>query len=196
MRALPGSPHPVGCWLEGALVPVRATCSSTWRIALSEGFVVSKIVISKETPLYDPIRVYRSAIEQAKVPGRPGSAIDEIATGLQEALQLCRAVPVGDQDDSPVDGRFAATLFLHDYGHGEEEFTDRIVRFWAGDPLPVADLRRRLKEAGASATYRLGTVKERRSFRQRFRFVSRLAQAAGYCRVGRPPRRSRADRPL
>jgi hypothetical protein len=150
-------------------------------VALSEGFVVSKVVISKETPLHDPAKVYRAAIEQAKVPGRPGSAIDEIAAGLQEdSPRYAELYRWAHQEHSPVDSRFAATLFLHDYGRGDEEFTDRIVRFWAGDPLPVADLRRRLKEAGAAATYRLATVKERELSRQRFRFVSRLAQAAGH----------------
>lgn len=79
-----------------------------------------------------------------------------------------------------MDSRFAATLFLYEHARGDEEFTDRIVRFWAGDPLPVADLRRRLKEAGAAATYRLVAIKERDLSRQRFRFVSRLIQAAGH----------------
>ena len=52
-------------------------------MALSEGFVVSKVVVSKETPLHDPTKMYRAAIEAAKVPGRPGSAIDEIVAGLR-----------------------------------------------------------------------------------------------------------------
>ena len=45
--------------------------------------VVSMVVISKETPLHDPAKLYQAAIEEARVPGRPGSAIDEIATGLR-----------------------------------------------------------------------------------------------------------------
>lgn len=150
-------------------------------VALSRQFVVSKVVMSKETPLYDPTKVFQAAIEGAKVPGRPGSAIDEIAASLQvdspRYAELYRWV---HQDEAPVDSRFAATLFLHEYALGDEELRDRIVRFWAGDPLPVADLRRRLKEAGAAATYRLGAAKERDLSRQRFRFVSRLAQAAGF----------------
>jgi hypothetical protein len=71
-------------------------------------------------------------------------------------------------------------LFLYEYASGDAEFADRIIRFWAGDPLPVADLRRRLKETGAAATYRLSTIKERDLSIQRFRFVSRLARAAGF----------------
>ena len=51
-------------------------------VALGRGFVVSKVVISKETPLHDPAKVFRAAIDEALVPGRPGSAIDEIAAAL------------------------------------------------------------------------------------------------------------------
>ncbi|EQD62817.1 hypothetical protein B2A_02660, partial [mine drainage metagenome] len=43
-----------------------------------------------------------------------------------------------------------------------------------------ADFRRRLRETGAAATYRLGAVRERELSRQRFRFVSRLCTAAGF----------------
>jgi hypothetical protein len=150
-------------------------------LALSEGFVVSKVVVSKETPLHDPTKVYRAAIDHAKVPGRPGSAIDEIAGGLDvDSPRYAELYRWAHQENTPVDSRFGATLFLHEYARGDEEFADRIVRFWAGDPLPVADLRRRLKEAGAAAAYRLASVRERELSLQRFRFVSRLTRAAGY----------------
>jgi hypothetical protein len=150
-------------------------------VALGEGFVVSKVVISKETPLHDPAKVYRAAIDAAKVPGRPGSAIDEIALAIRpESAEYADLYRWVHDDDAPVDSRFAATLFLFEYAQGDAEFTDRLVRFWAGDPLPVADLRRRLKETGAAATYPLAAVKERDLSVQRFRFVSRLVRAAGY----------------
>src|SRR5687768_14236998 len=38
------------------------------QVALDEHFVVSKVIISKETPLYDPVKLYRSAIRAASVP--------------------------------------------------------------------------------------------------------------------------------
>ncbi|MGH9180917.1 MAG: BREX system ATP-binding domain-containing protein, partial [Acidimicrobiales bacterium] len=149
--------------------------------ALDADFVVSKVVVSKETALHDPAKVFRAAIDDARVPGRPGSAIDEIVAGLQndspDYAALYRWV---HRDDSPVDSRFAASLFLYEYARGDAEFADRILRFWAGDRLPVADLRRRLREVGAAATYRLAGVRERDLALQRFRFVPRLIQAAGY----------------
>jgi len=149
--------------------------------ALDAGFVVSKIVISKETALHDPAKVFRAAIEDARVPGRPGSAIDEIVAALRpdspEYAGLYRWV---HRDDAPVDSRFAASLFLYEYARGDAEFADRIVQFWGGERLPVADLRRRLKEAGAGSTYPLVKTTERNLAFERFRFVPRLMQAAGY----------------
>lgn len=182
VRALPEGPTAGGMLIGGGFGTGKShVLEHLAHTALSEQFVVSKVVVSKETPLHDPVKVYRAAIEQAKVPGRPGSAIDEIVAGLDvDAPRYAELYRWAHQDGAPVDSRFAATLFLHEYARGDEEFADRIVRFWGGDPLPVADLRRRLKEAGAAAGYRLAAIKERDLSRQRFRFVARLAQAAGY----------------
>ena len=44
--------------------------------------MASKIVISKETPLHDPVKVFRTAAATAIVPGRRGPALAEIANGL------------------------------------------------------------------------------------------------------------------
>ncbi len=149
--------------------------------ALEAGFVVSKVVISKETALHDPTKVFRAAIEDARVPGRPGSAIDEIVAGLQQDSPAYAGLyRWAHSDDSPVDSRFAASLFLYEYAKGDAEFADRIVQFWGGERLPVADMRRRLKEAGASSTYPLAKTTERALAHERFRFVPRLMQAAGY----------------
>jgi hypothetical protein len=150
-------------------------------LALSDGFVVSKVTVSKETPLYDPAKVYRAAIADAQVPGRPGSAIDELAAALSfDSLgyrDLWRWV---HGDAAPVDKQFAATLYLFEYARGDNELFDRILRFWAGDRLPVADIRRRLRELGAGSSYRIAAAREADLSRQRFRFLSRLARAAGY----------------
>lgn len=149
--------------------------------ALGAGFVVSRVVVSKETALHDPASVFRAAIDAAKVPGRPGSAIDEIAAGLSTASEDYAALRRWvHADDQPIDRRFAATLFLHEQARLDTELTERIVRFWAGHPLPVPDLRRRLKEAGAGGTYKLHPAKERELALQRFRFVARLTRAAGH----------------
>lgn len=148
---------------------------------LGRGFMVSKVVISKETPLHDTAKVFRAAIEEAHVPGRPGSAIDEIALALQaDSPAYADLYRWAHSDEGSLDPRFAATLFLFEFGQGDAEFSDRLVRFWAGDPLAVPEVKRRLKDLGAAATYRLGKVKESDLAAQRFRFVSRLVKAAGF----------------
>ncbi len=182
VRSLPGDDPPGGMLIGGGFGSGKShVLEHLAHLALDAGFVVSKVVVSKETALHDPAKVYRTAIDDARVPGRPGSAIDEIAVGLRtdspEYADLYRWV---HSDGAPVDSRFAASLFLYEYARGDAEFADRIVRFWAGERVPVADLRRRLKEAGASATYRLAAAKERDLAVQRFRFVPRLMRAAGY----------------
>ena len=40
------------------------------QLALNAGFVVSRVVISKETPLHDPVKVFRAAADSAVVAGR------------------------------------------------------------------------------------------------------------------------------
>jgi hypothetical protein len=182
IRAVPEGPPPPGILIGGGFGTGKShMLEHLTHVGLSEGFVVSKVVISKETPLHDPTKVYRAAIEEARVPGRPGSAMDEITAGIEvDSAAYAELYRWVHKDGAPVDSRFGATLFLHEYSRGDEEFRDRIIRFWAGDPLPVADLRRRLKETGAAATYKLAAVKERDLSLQRFRFVSRLIQAAGY----------------
>jgi P-loop Domain of unknown function (DUF2791) len=182
-RSEPGRSEPVGGLLIGGGFGSGKSHALEYLAsrALRANFIVSKVVISKETGLHDPIKVLRAAVEEAQVPGRPGSAIDEIAGGLQTSspdyAALYRWV---HSDGVPVDSRFAATLFVHEYARGDAEFADRIVRFWAGDPLPLPELRRRLKEAGAAGTYKLASVKERELAVQRFRFLSRLIRAAGF----------------
>lgn len=149
-------------------------------LALERDFVVSKVVISKETPLHDPAKLYRAAIETATADVQ-GNALVELAgrlkTDSDAFLDLYRWV----DEESDLNGRFAATLYLFEnLRHGDQEFIDLIVRFWAGDPMKVSDLRSRLREAGAASAYQLPSIKERDLALQRFRFVSRLMKAAGY----------------
>ncbi len=150
--------------------------------ALDRGFVTSKVVISKETPLYDPVKVYRAAVSSAMVPGRRGSAIGEIARALdfdsERFRELSRWV---DSDEARLNERFGATLYLYKELRAEdEEFAERILRFWSGDPLLVGEIKRRLRDVGEVATWPLSKVTIRELALQRFRFASALMTAAGY----------------
>ena len=150
-------------------------------VARDQRFVTSKIVISKETPLYDPAKLYRSAIRAAVVPGRRGAALTQLAAELDPySAGYVDFYKWVQQPSSGLNQRFAATLFLYERAGDDAELRDRIVSFWAGDPIQVGEVRRALRELGERVTYTLDKVDARSLALQRFRFAARLMLAAGY----------------
>jgi hypothetical protein len=155
------------------------------QLATSAGFVVSTVVISKETPLHDPAKVLRAAVESAVAPdgardvvAEAAAALDTDGPGYAELLRWLRG-PGRDLNE-----RFDATLLLHqrlssDAPGADEEFLDSIVRFWSGDPLRMPDLRRQLKAVGEAKSFTFAPVKVRDLARQRLRFLPRLLRAGG-----------------
>ena len=156
------------------------------QLATSAGFVVSTVVISKETPLHDPAKVLRAAVESAVAPdgardvvAEAAAALDIDGPGYAELLRWLRG-PGRDLNE-----RFDATLLLHqrlsgDAPGADEEFLDSIVRFWSGDPLLMPDLRRQLKAVGEAKSFTFSPVKVRDLARQRLRFLPRLLRAGGH----------------
>lgn len=149
-------------------------------LALERGFAVSRIVISKETPLHDPAKVLRAAVESAVSPEGAAGAVAEAAAALDPGspayAELLRWASGGG---SPVDEWFPVTLSLFPQVQSTEDaFGDAIVRFWSGDRLAVAEVRRHAKWAGMGRPA-LAAVAARELARQRFRFLARLFVAAG-----------------
>lgn len=152
-------------------------------LALEHNFVCSKVVVSKETPLYDTGKVYQSAIQSAKVPDRAGAVLNVVSEKLDFDSQ-------GYQDFyrwvfSPrtnLDSRFAASVFVFERGQGGRypEVSDRILQFWGGARVPESELKGWLRELGEVATYKFGKISVRDLTLQRYEFVSRLMAAAGY----------------
>jgi BREX system ATP-binding protein BrxC/D len=150
-------------------------------LALERGFVVSRIVISKETPLHDPAKVLRAAVESALTPdgavGAVGEAVASLDTDTSGYAELLRWA---SGSGAPVDERFALTLgLLPRVQAADDDFAEAIVRFWSGDTLSVAALRQQAKWAGMGRPV-LGTVPARELAVQRFRFLSHLFTAAGH----------------
>lgn len=148
--------------------------------ALEANFVSSKVVISKETPLHDPAKLYRAAIQAAVVPGKKGLALTEIATAFNFNSQgFAELFTWVDGAGAGLSSHFPATLFLYER-EKNEEIHDRIISFWSGDPISVGELRSWLRAYGEAATYKLERVSAREMPLHRFRFASRLIVAAGY----------------
>ena len=150
------------------------------RLALEAGFTVSRVVISKETPLHDTAKVFAAAAESAVTAGRPrpaiveaSAAIDPDGRGYAELLRWATSTGSG------LNERFAATLALFaQVRQRDSAFASAIVRFWSGDPIATPELRRRLKEIG-EARSSLPPVAARQLGGQRLRFAAKLLTAAG-----------------
>ena len=84
-------------------------------LAMSDGFAVSTVVISKETPLSDPVKTFRAAIQAAMDPARGHGALADAAAALDpdtpRYAELSRWVT---SPASGLDERFAATLLCHE----------------------------------------------------------------------------------
>jgi hypothetical protein len=150
-------------------------------LALADGFAVSRVVISKETPLYDPVKVFRAAAASAVTAAGTGPAIAEAAAELDlDGRGYAELLRWSTSPAADVNERFPSTLELFAHMRDRDaEVADTIVRFWSGDPIRVPDLRRHLKLIGQRRPV-LPPVTLRDLGRQRLRFAARLLAAAGY----------------
>jgi len=150
-------------------------------LALEENFVCSKVVISKETPLYDPVKLYRAAIEAAVVPGKRGDALTEIATKLNPRNESYKDLYQWvNRPGADLNSRFAATLFLFERMPNAPELSNRIIRFWSGEQIGVGEIKKYLRACRESVTYKIDKIPVKELALQRFKFASRLMVAAGY----------------
>jgi hypothetical protein len=148
-------------------------------IALQRKFVCSRLYVSKETPLHDPVKLFQAAADSAETPNRAGSAFVETANQLVFNSPSYRAFERwANQASSGLDARFPASLLLFERFHSDHEFRDRLIRFWAGEKLAATDVKSRLKEIGEKFGPEFNSMRDLAI--QRFRFASRLMRAAGY----------------
>ena len=171
-----------GMLIEGGFGTGKSHLLESLRhMAFEARFVCSKVVISKETPLYSPVLMFRAAVGAAVVPQKRGDALAEVAADLNfKSLQYADFYEWVHRPGGEIDGRFAATLFLYERMVNDPELSHRMIRFWAGDPLTDAEIKRYLKSCDGHASYRFERVSPMEMALQRFKFVSRLMIAAGY----------------
>jgi hypothetical protein len=148
-------------------------------ISLENGFACSKVVISKETPLGDGHKLFRAAIDSLTLPDRVGGlpeAVEKLRRDSQAYTDLYALV----QDPAwRFDPLFQATLLLFERMHSDTQFVDRVVAFWGGDRINVAELKKQLRTIG-QARSDLRARRVRDLALPRFRFVAQLLAAAGY----------------
>lgn len=182
LAALDGSAHVAGLLMAGGFGSGKShVLEYLEHLATSEKCVCSRIVVSKETPLYDPAKVYRAAIENASVPGVNGRAIQEIAhvlrPGSARYAEFYRWV---NSPDSGLAAIFPATLYLHERLNNDPELVEDITNFWAGDTISVARIKQGLKQVGGVGLFSVKGVSVSELAMQRFAFASGLIRAAGF----------------
>ncbi len=151
-------------------------------IALNSRFACSTIVISKETPFYDPVKLYRAAIENIRIPDQNHRAsITDILNRIDdESEEWNRFFEWINFENSGLNGCFGATFYIYSKKPRDPDMQSRIVRFWSGDPMNVQEIRRELRLLGESATYKIDRMTKSDLARMRFIFLAGLIRAANY----------------
>jgi hypothetical protein len=150
-------------------------------LAVSKNFVCSRVVISKETPLFDPAKVFLAAIDGTIVPGLSGEAIREIALRVQpNSKGYADLFQWANSPTSGLSQLFKATILLHERLNNDPALIDEITNFWSGERLAISRIRQGLKQINCSGMYSPKAVKIKELALERFIFASRLILAAGY----------------
>ena len=150
-------------------------------IALGQNFVVSRVVVSKETPLADTGRVFEAAIRGTILPDRNDDPVVAALALLRDAPDkmdaLEEAVRQPDAGFAPI---FAAILYLVRRSSTGPETMRKCERFLSGSAITAASIRPALSGAGAARLFDLKLPPVSELAEQRVRFMSRVFHAAGF----------------
>jgi hypothetical protein len=144
--------------------------------ALRENFIVSKVAISKETPLFDPDRLFASAVRNAVVPNVNDDAMTAVLARLNPNA-------INDLEKWATEQQwpqFAALMFLMPKQVIASEDIATISRFLGGSRLNASKIKQWLRTAGAAKLFEIKPVKAAQLAIQRIHFAPRLFRAAGY----------------
>ena len=110
--------------------------------ALEQNFVCSRVVISKETPLFNMEKVFKAAIENAKVPGVTGHMVEEVAQKLDyNSDRYTRFFMWADSEDNGLHRILPATLLIHEKERDDLDLLNKITWFWSGEKIQLKDVR-------------------------------------------------------
>ena len=150
-------------------------------VARQQGFVVSRVVVSKETPLSHPGHVLAAALRNAVLPDRPDDPVAACVAILRDRHgpleSLETAVSSPEAGFAPI---FAACVFLLRRTTITMEMQRRIARLWSGAKVSAPAIRQALNAAGAARMFPGKAVPAAEMTGQLTRFVPMLFRAAGY----------------
>jgi hypothetical protein len=150
-------------------------------LAQQENFIISLVPISKETPLFDPARLYAAAIRAAVVPGKNDDVMTAVMSHLRpnsDDYDMLESWTTAEALKGRLSPLFAALLHL--IPRTDPEAHARIARFFGGGKLNVSVIKAWLREAGAAKLFDIKPVREAELALQRLRFAPRLFRTAGF----------------
>ncbi len=148
--------------------------------ALSQGFVCSRVCISKETPLYNLDKVFKSAIDCGRMPDRTGQLMGELGLRLEKSPEAyARFFRWANSEQNGLHRIFPASLMVHERAN-DPQLLDDIRSFWAGERIKVATVKDGLRQVGQLTNYPFRAPKARELPPQRLRFATELIKGAGY----------------
>jgi len=150
-------------------------------VARAQHFVVSRVVVSKETPLSDPTRVFEAAVRAAALPDRHDDAITGALTILRQSRDRMAALDSAvEQAGGSLAPIFSALLFLLQRDTLPAGFARQMERFLAGGKIRGQDVRQALAAVGATRKFDLKLPAAGLLLEQRIQFLTALLHAAGY----------------
>ena len=148
--------------------------------AVSQGFVCSRIVISKETPLYRLDRVFKSAVDNGRIPNQTGQLMEEIGNRLDpRSDEYERFFQWADSENNGISRIFPASLVVHEKSD-DTELHSKIRAFWSGDRIKGSEIKDGLRQVGQLQSFNFKAPKAGELAVSRLKFASELIKGAGY----------------
>ena len=151
------------------------------QLALARGFVCSRVAVSKETPLYDLGKVFKSAVENGRIPERRGRLIEELGQSLDfDSAAYARLYEWANR--AAVGGvlspMFPASLMVYERLNTDLDLHWDIERFWAGERINISRVKDGLRQIGQYRNYSFGAPKAAELPPQWLRFATQLIKGA------------------
>ena len=151
-------------------------------LAIQQNFVCSKVTISKETPFYDLGKVFKSAMENGRLPDRNGRFVEELGQALKpDSREYATFFRWADQTAAhgEISPMFPASLLVHERLM-DQDLNGEIEAFWAGDRILKSKITAGLRQIGQQQNYKFNMPKVAELPPQRLRFALELIKGAGY----------------